>query len=59
MNERLLDKDEAIATDELKRLVKSLIVAKGYTLEKLATELNTRYGTKDSKTNLLGVLCGI
>lgn len=52
MNERLLDKDEAIATDELKRLVKSLIVAKGYTLEKLATELNTRYGTKDSKTGL-------
>ena len=52
MTDRILDKDEAVATEELKRLVKSWIVAKGFTLEKLASELNTRYGTKDSKTGL-------
>lgn len=40
------------ATEELKRLVKSLVVAKGYTLEKLAKELNKKYGTKDSKTGI-------
>lgn len=39
-------------TEELKRQVKSLVVAKGYTLEKLANELNAKYGTKDSKTGL-------
>ncbi len=40
------------ATEELKRQVKSLVVAKGYTLEKLALELNEKYGTKDSKTGI-------
>ncbi len=40
------------ATEELKRQVKSLVVAKGYTLEKLALELNQKYGTKDSKTGI-------
>lgn len=40
------------ATEELKRQVKSLVVAKGYTLEKLALELNSKYGTKDSKTGI-------
>ena len=40
------------ATEELKRFVKSLIVAKGYTMEKLAEELNQKYYTKESKANL-------
>lgn len=40
------------ATEELKRQVKSLVVAKGYTLEKLALELSNKYGTKDSKTGI-------
>ena len=40
------------ATEELKRFVKSLIVAKGYTMEKLADELNQKYYTKESKANL-------
>ena len=52
MADKLLDTNEATATEELKRLVKSYVVAKGYTLEKLAKELNDRYGTKDSKTGL-------
>ena len=52
MADKLLDTDESVATEELKRLVKSYVVAKGYTLEKLAKELNDRYGTKDSKTGL-------
>ena len=52
MTDRILYKDEAEATEEVKRLVKSWVVAKGFTFEKLASELNTRYGTKDSKTGL-------
>ncbi len=40
------------ATESLKRLVKSMIVAKGYTMEKLAEELNKKYYTKESKANL-------
>lgn len=38
--------------DELRREVKGMIVAKGYTMDKLAEELNARYGTKESKANL-------
>ena len=40
------------ATETLKRQVKSMIVAKGYTMEKLAEELNAKYYTKESKANL-------
>ena len=44
------------ATEALKRQVKSMIVAKGYTMEKLAEELaeelNAKYYTKESKANL-------
>ena len=40
------------ATEELRRLVKSMIVAKGYTMEKLAEELNKRFYVKESKANL-------
>ncbi|MFI3300963.1 MAG: DUF6471 domain-containing protein [Candidatus Gastranaerophilales bacterium] len=40
------------ATEALKRYVKSLVVAKGYTLEKLANELNEKYFTKESKANI-------
>ena len=40
------------ATEALKRQVKSMIVAKGYTMEKLAEELNKKYFTKESKANL-------
>lgn len=40
------------AVEELKRQVKSMIAAKGYTMEKLAEELNTEYHTKESKANL-------
>lgn len=40
------------ATEALKRQVKSMIVAKGYTMEKLAEEMNAKYYTKESKANL-------
>lgn len=40
------------ATEALKRQVKSMIVAKGHTMEKLAEELNKKYFTKESKANL-------
>ena len=40
------------ATETLKRQVQSMIVAKGYTMEKLAEELNAKYYTKESKANL-------
>ncbi len=40
------------ATEALKRQVKSMIVAKGYTMEKLAEALNEKYYTKESKANL-------
>ena len=43
---------ETKATEELKRQVKSMIVAKGFTMEKLANELNAKYGTKESKANI-------
>lgn len=43
---------EQDSIDELRREVKGMIVAKGYTMDKLADELNARYGTKESKANL-------
>ncbi len=43
---------EQDSIDELRREVKGMIVAKGYTMDKLAEELNARYGTKESKANL-------
>lgn len=52
MADLLLDVNETIASEELKRQIKSYVVAKGYTFEKLAKELNDKYGTKDSKTGL-------
>ena len=47
-----LNKLDEIAAEELKRQVKSMIVAKGYTMEKLANELNAKFNTKESKANL-------
>ena len=43
---------DSIATEELRRQVKAMIVAKGFTMEKLAEELNKKYYTKESKSNL-------
>lgn len=43
---------EQDSIEELRREVKGMIVAKGYTMDKLADELNARYGTKESKANL-------
>lgn len=40
------------ATELLKRKVKAMIVEKGYTMEKLADDLNEKYYTKESKANL-------
>ena len=40
------------ATELLKRKVKAMIVEKGYTMEKLANDLNEKYFTKESKANL-------
>lgn len=45
-------KREQDSIDELRREIKGMIVAKGYTMDKLAEELNARYGTKESKANL-------
>jgi hypothetical protein len=39
-------------SEELKRMIKSYIVAQGFTLEKLSVELNKKYGMKESKANL-------
>ncbi len=43
---------DSIATEELRRQVKAMIVAKGFTMERLAEELNKKYYTKESKSNL-------
>ena len=43
---------EQDSIDEIRREIKGMIVAKGYTMDKLAEELNARYGTKESKANL-------
>ena len=42
------------ATEELRRQVKAMIVAKGYTMEKLADDLNAKYYTKESKARKSG-----
>ncbi len=39
-------------TEEIRRKVKAMIVEQGYTMEKLAEELNKKYYTKESKANL-------
>ena len=39
-------------TEEIRRKVKAMIVEQGYTMEKLAEELNNKYFTKESKANL-------
>lgn len=51
-NEEKAKELDTIATDELKRKVKAMIVAKGFTMEKLAEELNAKYFTKESKANI-------
>ena len=43
---------ETIAIESLRRQVKSMMVAKGYTMERLAEELNAKFYTKESKANL-------
>lgn len=43
---------ENTAIEELRRKVKAMIVEKGYTMERLAEELNSRFYTKESKANL-------
>ena len=43
---------DAKAVEELRRQVKAMIVAKGFTMEKLAADLNAKYYTKESKSNL-------
>ena len=40
------------ATEELRRQVKAMIVAKGFTMERLAEALNAKYYTRESKSNL-------
>ena len=39
-------------SEEIRRKVKAMIVEQGYTMEKLAEELNNKYSTKESKANL-------
>lgn len=48
-NKSDITKEEAEA---LKRQLRSMMVAQGYTIEKVANELKERYGTKESKNNL-------
>lgn len=38
--------------EQLKRLIKSCLVAQGYTMSKLSAELNEKYGMHESKANL-------
>lgn len=40
------------ATEKLKRKVKALMAESGYTFEKLANDLNTKYYARESKANL-------
>lgn len=49
INKSDITKEEAEA---LKRQLRSMMVAQGYTIEKVADELRERYGTKESKNNL-------
>ncbi len=44
-----IPKEEAEA---MKRELRSMMVAEGYTIEKVAEELKQRYGSKESKNNL-------
>lgn len=55
MTEELTNKAQELentAIEELRRKVKAMIVAKGYTMERLADELNSKFHTKESKANL-------
>lgn len=51
-NQGNLSMREETEINELRRQVKSMIVAQGYTMDKLAEKLNARYSTKESKANL-------
>lgn len=44
-----ITKEEA---ETLKRQLRAMMVAQGYTIEKVANELRDRYKTKESKNNL-------
>ena len=44
-----ITKEEAEA---IKRQLRSMMVAQGYTIEKVANELKERYGSRESKNNL-------
>ena len=44
-----ITKEEA---DTLKRQLRAMMVAQGFTIEKVANELKERYNTKESKNNL-------
>ena len=44
-----ITKEEAEA---IKRQLRSMMVAQGYTIEKVANELKERYGCRESKNNL-------
>lgn len=49
------DKKSDITSEEagnLKRQLRAMMVAQGYTIEKVANELKSRYNTKESKNNL-------
>lgn len=48
-----LNKNE---TEKLKRKVKALLAESGYTLERLANELNEKYYAKECRANLSGKL---
>lgn len=48
-NKSDITKEEA---ETLKRQLRSMMVAQGYTIEKIAKELKERYKTKESKNNL-------
>ena len=38
--------------ETLKRQLRAMMIAQGYTIEKVANELRERYGVKESKNNL-------
>lgn len=38
--------------ESLKTLIKLMLTTEGYTLDKLANEMNARHNTKESKTNI-------
>lgn len=51
-NEAKAKRREEDDIKQLRNKVKSMIVERDYTMEKLATALNEKYGTKESKANL-------